>query len=488
MTGMTPYISLGLSDADPMARVFFAHGTILRGIHHDCAETVQELFDHKLIDKLQEHGFLTPTSLSSHQLNGFAFALEQPELTPPVTTRELPPSLRRDAGLLLLELSRLLDQEGYVLRDMDLSGVIIDKRGRPVFHRIEAITPKGTRKFPYAEFHANFFGPVRLVHEKPELADLIQRTDHIGVDEDISIRHPIFRRLIRQIGKLGATGKRLSNLYQRFFVLSPFGGLLHTRQYFTFVREALREQRARKSGADGAPARWTGQLIEGIIRRMQAFRFNDVAQRWTDYHADLNLEAISNAMDNGEAFFKGPREQALLKVLRDADASTLIDIGANNGYFSMLGAHCDYDVTAVDYDIGAIDNLYRLLKNGTAKQHIRPLVFDFVNLTPQHWPRFRADVVFALGFVHHMRLVELLPWSVIAERLAGLTGKVLVTEFKPGTGAGHAKREMVDEIADDYRLENLVRALEDFFPSVEVVGDYSMIGADSLRTMIVCKR
>jgi hypothetical protein len=87
-----------------------------------------------------------------------------------------------------------------------------------------------------------------------------------------------------------------------------------------------------------------------------------------------------------------------------------------------------------------------------------------------------------------MRRVELLPWDVIVERLSGISRKILVTEFKPGTGASYSKQEMTEANSDDYTLEHLVTALKRHFPSVEVVGDFTAVGSISPRTMVVCRR
>jgi hypothetical protein len=84
--------------------------------------------------------------------------------------------------------------------------------------------------------------------------------------------------------------------------------------------------------------------------------------------------------------------------------------------------------------------------------------------------------------------VELLPWSVISERLANLTRKVLVAEFKPGTAASHANREIARAATDDYTLDNLVAALREWFAEVEVLGDHSAVGFESARTMLVCRK
>ena len=61
-------------------------------------------------------------------------------------------------------------------------------------------------------------------------------------------------------------------------------------------------------------------------------------------------------------------------------------------------------------------------------------------------------------------------------------------QFKPGTGARHPKQEKTEGFAGDYTIEHLVAALEQHFPSVEVVGDYTAVGSATPRTMIVCRR
>ena len=471
-----------------MWQVLCAGGSIYRGIGGECAETVRQLFDSGLVRELVFAGLMTPSTLVEQGVAGYPLAVEQPELTLPNLPVEVPPSMRRDAGIAMLRLARILDRNGFALRDTDLSGFVVDRRGRPVFHNLAAILPRESRKFSYAEFHANFFGPLRLIDRRPELAALVQRAGTVGPDEDVSLRRPWLRGALRRISGLGKPGRRLFDAYRRLVVLSPFGGLLHSGLYGTFVREVVRELQCRVRGGVEAEPLWTGVLLDDLEKRLGALEFDRVAQKWTDYHRNVDLAAIVRAGDDWKRYYEGDREQALIRVLSEIQPGTLLDVGANGGYFSMLGAHLGFATTAVDYDIGAIDRLYCLLKDAGSPLPIRPFVLDFVALERRHWTRFEADAVFALGFVHHMRRVELLPWAVIAERLSGLTRKVLVTEFKPGTRASHSKQEMTEGVAGDYTLEHLVAALEEHFPSVEVVGDFTAVGSASPRTMVVCRR
>jgi hypothetical protein len=480
--------SLGPSEGDAMRHVFYADGSIYRGITAEHAETIQRLFDTGLIHDLVTAGLVTASTLVASDDTNYPLLVEHPELTQPNLPTEAPPSMRRDIGIALLELVQTLDSYSFVLRDTDLSGFVIDCRGQPVFQNLAAILPKESRKFSYAEFHANFVGPLRLIDQRPELAALVQRAGTVGLDEDISIRRPWLRWILGKIASLGKPGRRLFDAYYRLIVLSPFGGLLHCGLYGIFIREIVREIWRRKRGDVETEALWTGALLDNLKKRLGAFEFGRVTQKWTDYHRNVDLAAIVRAGNNWKQYYQGDREQALIRALAGIQPGTLLDIGANGGYFSMLGAHLGFTTTAVDYDIGAIDKLYCLLKDAGSPLPIRPFVLDFVALERRHWGRFEADAVFALGFVHHMRRVELLPWAMIAERLSGLTRKVLVTEFKPGTGASHSKQEMTTGVADDYTLEHLTAALEQHFASVEVVGDFTAVGSTSPRTMVVCRR
>lgn len=482
-----PY-ALGPSERDPMHRVSYVDGSVYRGIPDAQVEFTRHLFDSGVVDALVAENLLTPSHLVEGGAAGYPLAIEQPGLLPTSRPAEMPPSMRRDIGIVLLRLVRALAGHGLALRDVDSSGLFIDRLGRPVFHNFAALRPLAAHKFPYAEFHANFLGPLRLIDRRPEIVDLVQRAGSVAIDEDISIRRPFFRAVLRRAEKIGGPGRKLNEWYRRAVLRSPFGGLLHCGLYGTFIREAIREWRYRaRSGTQAQPG-WTDVLSRNLEKRLERLDFSAVAQRWTNYYAHIDLVAIARAGSDWDRHFTGDREQALIAVLSETPPGTLLDVGANNGYFSMLGAHCGFTTTAVDYDIGAIDGLYRLLKSTKSTLPIRPFVMNFAEFDEKLWSRFRSDIVFALGFVHHMRLVELLPWPVITAQLANLTRKVLITEFKPGTFARHSKHEMTGDVTDDHTLEQFVTALQVHFSSVDVIGDFTAMHSASARTMIVCRR
>ena len=239
------HLTLTESDSDPMRHVFNADGIIYRGIHSDRAVFIESLFEKGVLDNLINAGLLTASRLERKNFNGYSLLVEQNELSSPVFSKELPPSMRRDAGLVLLRIAEILDKYGLALFNFDLSDMCINEIGYPVFHNLDAIVNKDNRKFPYAEFYANFLAPLRLVHKRPELAGIIQHAGRLNIDEDISIRWPIFRGTVRWISCFGKIGDKVEAFYKRL-IISPFNALLSMGRYRAFIVAGLKERKVRK--------------------------------------------------------------------------------------------------------------------------------------------------------------------------------------------------------------------------------------------------
>jgi hypothetical protein len=397
--------------------------------------------------------------------------------------------MRKDAALSTLRIARILDAGGYVFGDANLQNFFIDRNGRPMFHNLEAIRPKHGRKFPYADFHAACLAPLRLIGARPETAALIQRAGNIDIAEDLAIRRPVLMRFVHGIGRFGAAGKRLAALFRRFCILSPYAGLLHAGLPGAFVWKLFGEWRHRRRTGDDAEADWTGVLLERLEAKIRRIDVAGVTQQWTGYYAGYDLPSILRAGEDWRRHYDNERSRALLTALGDGHGRTVLDIGANQGYYSMLAAHAKFSVTAGDNDIGAIDGLYRMLRDAEFPLPVEPVLLDFVSLDRENMWRFAADAVLALGFTHHMRLVELLPWSVIAEKLALLSREVLVTEFKEGTRARRQNGDITEALIADYTLDKFVAALKIHFRAVEVVGSHTAPdGSRSPRELIVCRK
>ena len=105
----------------------------------------------------------------------------------------------------------------------------------------------------------------------------------------------------------------------------------------------------------------------------------------------------------------------------------MLDLGANDGEYSLLAAeHAEY-VVAVDGDEKVVDRLYRRLR-ADGRENILPLVMNLVDPSGgigwrnrERAPfaeRVRPDVTLALALVHHLAIGANVPLAEVVAWLA----------------------------------------------------------------------
>lgn len=141
----------------------------------------------------------------------------------------------------------------------------------------------------------------------------------------------------------------------------------------------------------------------------------------------------------------GAKQSLIDKVLNDGKYATLLDIGANTGWFSRLAASTGISVISTDIDMPCVDNLRRIAK--LRQSNILPLWMSFDDLivesysldaqgNQQEFPfhmaataRLQSDVVLCLGLLHHLTLGMGKSFAEVASILTPLAQKVLILEF-----------------------------------------------------------
>lgn len=190
--------------------------------------------------------------------------------------------------------------------------------------------------------------------------------------------------------------------------------------------------------------------------------------------------------------------------------NTMLDLGCNTGWYSILAAKQGVNVLAIDADVSSVDILY-----ATAKRldlSILPLVMNLNNLAPDIYSeiqderpgalssdgsplfiaaerRIKCDLVLALALTHHLTLG--LGWSF--ERLADCLNKLsdfsLVVEFvslqdplivaNPEFFPSYFANK---KSFSSYTLENFQIQLAKFF------SDITVVGVEPHRSLLICKR
>lgn len=216
----------------------------------------------------------------------------------------------------------------------------------------------------------------------------------------------------------------------------------------------------RESGFSDAVAAAAARNMGSLVRKL---RWKPSASHWTTY------QQTSTYTDRE----RNDKKTFVREVLSQRHARLLLDLGCNDGTFSLLGQdHADY-VVALDNDEQTIDLMHRRLKaDGHTK--ILPLVMDLTDPSPaigwrsQERPSFldraRPDAVLALALVHHLAIGSNIPLPEVVAWLHSLGGH-LVVEFV-GPDDPMAVRLLANKPAGlfpDYRPEVFERLLSHRF-------------------------
>lgn len=165
--------------------------------------------------------------------------------------------------------------------------------------------------------------------------------------------------------------------------------------------------------------------LDSVIRHLN----NTDKTEWSNYYTD----SISSRE------YLGKKEEIISNLLQKLDGRKLLDLGANEGFFSSLAAAKNFDVIAIDKDDQCINNLYKKVKEENIT-NILPLCMDLMNPSPasgfanneraSFGERIHTDAVMALALIHHLAIGYNLPFGKIAEYLHGFSNQLII-EFVP---------------------------------------------------------
>ena len=406
-----------------------------------------------------------------------------------LNSRNLSPLQRKNTALLLLDVCKLLHQYGYNLKRLDHSVVAYNNQGKCFFTGFSSVRKNNNNLFLFSEYFENHIGPLYAISCYPELLSLIQRAENITLNQYWSITHrPIFIiiKILRHFIK-----SSFINRIESGVLSSRYTALIFTRMYIvliiSIVKDILNKNLSKKIKID-----WTINMINKLENTINKINLDTYKQKWTDYYFGYEIKGVFDSEKDWTKHYKSNRALKLIKILRKEkikqEKMRLLDMGANQGFYSLMASYLGYDVKAVDYDIGAINSLYLNLKTCRHKHNILPIVSDFINLSEYECELLESDIVMALGFTHHMRLVENMSWNKISEKFSRLTKNLLITEFKPNTGASGKWNEIKKDLTEDYQLDNFIEALKNEFFEVSISETVQASGSTSDRILIICKK
>lgn len=184
--------------------------------------------------------------------------------------------------------------------------------------------------------------------------------------------------------------------------------------------------------------------LKSIIQKLD----NKNNSTWGKYYEEKIL--------SGE--YHNAKESIVKSMLQQVEGNALLDLGANDGFYSFLAAKQNFEVLAADNDEQSINALYKKIKVQNTR-NILPLCIDISNPSSSSGfsnnerdafgERVKVDVVLALALVHHLVFGKNIPLELIAAYFSKLSPQLII-EFIP---------------KEDEKTQQLIKNRKDIFKS-----------------------
>ncbi len=384
---------------DPIGDIYEYEGKMVRLVSKQFRHYVEQLMNSPLIAKLLKEKFLVDTCISEYTYGENGLVLEHKKITPPQTASQWTFTMMNDVAKLVLQINQICMEHGYELKDCHQANFLFDGV-RPVLVDFGSIVKRGSQKgwTIKDEFLERYFYPLKLWSRNYDktIDALMQSTMKLDLTELMRIYYGVPERVVR--------------------------GLLFTRKFFQL--KATVEMKALYS------------RINGIKYQIDTQWGNYQDRFWgkNNKRFDYEIEWINKM----------------------SDINTMIELGANQGYFSYLVSKNTKvkKIISTDYDKKAVDVMYQRLKRQKSRNVITPLLLDFVWMPIEKLKKYQSDLVVANALTHHLILTQGMSQVALTERLAVLGKKYVIVEFMP-YGVGQSKLKLPEWYTEDNFMSNL---------------------------------
>ena len=405
--------------ADPVGDVFVAGGAYHRAIRRNGSDVYRFALDRGIYRKLASEGLIPEHAF--HPVDDPAYQAVASTVTGrPVYPPKYPWLMFKDAARAWIDINRILydESDGTLgLCDGHYGNFVQCDNARPKWCDIGSITDNGgALAFGYAEFVRCYMLPLALAS--------------IPLREGFNIR----QMMVHNTGGVPVAD-----------AVAEHGEALS--------RIGLEERYAdggQRSALDGLAA-----ILDGLdLRARKGY--------WSAYRS---AEALERAWD-GDLTRPGndTRFAQVVELAKSCDVDAFIDIGCNDGIFSLLCSREGMHGFGVDLDEDSIDKLYAFARSHPPTE-LAISYGGFMDVEGRH------PLVLLLALTHHLALTQKLTFEQIARKLASVTEHHAITEFMPdGLGGTPVNPKPVpNPLPPGYTLEAFVAALEAEFGQVRVI-------------------
>jgi hypothetical protein len=401
----------GIRFLDPLGRTFYCNESYYKAIYPDKVETACRLLSSDAFGMLRERGFVPAAAIAGLRMERFPLILKLDTEYFEVPPEHWGPLLLRDAALTFCDINLALLEYGMGLLDGHKGNFVVQRNSCPRWCDLGSIVPMAeTQLTGLEEFIRYFVYPLRL----------------------------------------RATSFVFSKLMQYYY-----------------SRGCSHEEAALLLGKSmSVPGRTRREALVALRTLIADLQFEFEETLWSGYHdqRDFTFGQCPNPVQPE----RHERRKVLTEHIAALKPQSVIDYGANAGFFSIYAAKCGAEVIAYELDDQAASKCHRNFR--TCPEQYRVKVAQHGFTSHAHRP---AELVLALALTHHLFHTHAYSFEAIARILAASTTKHLITEYMPnGLGVG---KPHPDPLPPAYAEKVFLDELSRYFPSVRCVeyADYT---------------
>lgn len=427
---------------DPSGFIFEADGKIYRQVNEVYSREYDLLMSSGLYKELTDKQWLVSHQEIDQNFTGASewYKTLLPEQVEAVTyAYEWCFEELKDAALLTLQILRTSLDYGMIIKDATPFNIQFHK-GRPVFidtlsfEKYDPLQPW----VAYRQFCQHFLFPLYLEYYLKADLQKTMTTYVDGIPVDITSKLLPFKSSL------------------------SLGVWLHV-----YTQNTFRHSKSSKA----EQIRFNKKKLLSLISHLETIIKKFVVRKsttWSNYYEETIL---------GKEYLL-EKEKIFKSFLEETDATSALDIGANEGYFTKILAAKKMHVVAIDTDSRTIGNLYQYVKKNNVT-NIVPLIVDVANPSPAlgfnnneraaFHDRIKTDLVVALALIHHLVIGKNIALPMAADYFSCIAPQLII-EFVPREDP-KVKQMLASrkDVFQDYTRENFEKEFGRHFTTIKKI-------------------
>jgi len=460
---------MNLSWNDKTSVKFTDNNSIYKYVSAGFAESTRQLFTCGLISNLTERGLLQPGELRETGISGYPLMIEYPFINHLSYAFEWPTLALKEVALAIVEIEETANRYGYSLYDPNPFNATIQK-GHPMYLDFGSFIPLEGMPIWHGydkAFRDYILFPLELYTKKLHYVARLLLRENVsnGLDRDTMglvpnrFQRSLMDKLVIAVSnrgqissdkllyRLGIDGidKILNNKFLKNMLESTTYNL-RPKIRDSNLADTTQAKDTRYLQTLGARAKF----LKRLKRKVESLKVSEGSSNWSEYYK--NIIGTQPPWERNPASWTA-KERNIQEIMSKLKPKTVLDIGANTGWFSLMLAHRGASVISIDRDEESINRLYYY--TGSEKVDVLPLIMDIRQPSPEYElsigtisaakNRFKCELVMALAVIHHIVSNQGITIEHLVYLLDMFTEKYLLIEFIPKNEALYKLPNLTEE-------------------------------------------